>query len=711
MKALVTALALLLLVAAEGVAQAVCPAPTGKDFSGQNLTDHNFSGQKLQGANFTKAVLDGAQFANADLTGAIFPGASLTPSAKGRADFTGATLIKSCFAGAVLRQTDFQFARLACSDFSRSDVTQVNFGPRPDFDPAGNGCGRAKFVDATIRVQQIPFGLWRFTDFTRTRFLGLTTETFQGSDISGALLAEAHLAGFDFRKATLTDVDLTHADLRGAVFDGAKAHGITLDGADFQLGIAEGAETDFTAASLRGLIAQNAELSGALLASAVLRGANLAGADLRGANLKGATLESGDGLGPAELSGANLSGAILDDAHLNFVSFGQTRLIGTSFTRVTLADTDFSNAVMPGVNFFGATLEGVSFRGSPLENASFARARLRRSQTSGRGVDLGCTQLGGANLRDLDEAPLGGAVTFLGAVLPDAAECRTTGKDVYCGTDPAGQRPYGPTLLPVLAHPATCPNGELEICSGKTWLLHQWKTNVCGLPETRWTPPPPVPPPPGETVNIPDANFRTCLSRQFFGDDRPIPTDYAATVEEINCASRNIADVTGLEAFTALQKLTLTANALTDGEIFGRLKNLQILQISSNRLTTLNIRLPTLKALNAANNAIQRVTGLETADLEYLDLSHNQLTTFALDSQRQLFYADLSHNALTSVGELSHGFDALSYLYLQNNDLTAIGSLADAPLTYLRLGSNPRFQCQTLKVSKEILEASNCGKP
>ncbi len=264
----------------------------------------------------------------------------------------------------------------------------------------------------------------------------------------------------------------------------------------------------------------------------------------------------------------------------------------------------------------------------------------------------------------------------------------------------------------MLAHPQVCPDGEPAICSGKTWLLPNWKTTVCGPPETRWVPPPPEPPPPGKTVDIRDENFRRCLSKQFFGvEDRPIPTDFAATVQEINCASRGIADATGLEAFTTLRKLTFTSNKLTNGEIFGKLGKLQILQVSDNQLTTLNVRIDSLKSVNAANNAIQQVSGLETVDLEYLDLSHNQLARFALDSQRSLFYADLSHNVLTSVGDLSNGFTALAYLYLQNNDLTTIGSLADSTkLTYLSLGSNPKFKCETLKVSQEILDASNCGK-
>ncbi|HJQ35703.1 MAG TPA: pentapeptide repeat-containing protein [Thermoanaerobaculia bacterium] len=720
MKALAIVAALLMLAAAgiEAQPQLDCPkpAPGRPDFRGKNLTDHNFAGQNqdLRGADFTGAVLDGVQFSGVDLTGAVFQGASLKRTAKGRADFNGATLVQACFQGAILEQPNLQLAKLACADFSHTDLTQVDFTPRPRFDPGTLGCGRVKFFEATMRVRQIPFSFWRFTDFTRTRFLDLAADRaiFRGADLTKAMLPGAKLEYFDFSGATLIETDLRDSDLRHAIFTGAKARGIKLDGSDFRLAVAKGPDTDFTTASLRRVTGKDADLSGAVLESAVLRGANFPAADLRGTGLQGAALDKGEGLQPAEFSGANLSGAKLDNANLNFASFRNARLIGATFTGVLISDTDFSNAAMPNADFFGATLAGVSFQGSSLENASFRRATFVRSTTSGRGVDLSCTQLGGANLAELEMPPAEGAVTFLGAVLPPAAECRPVGNDFVCGTELAGRKPYGPTRLPALAHPATCPNGEFVICSGTTWLLENWKTNACGSPETRWVPPPRDPPPPGPTVNIPDANFKRCLSEQFFGDDRAIPTDFAATVLEIDCTSRDIADATGLEAFKALQKLTLTGNALTDGEIFQKLKALAVLRVSGNKLTTLNVGVATLKSVEAAKNEIQHVSGLETADLEFLDLSNNRLTAFALDSQRTLAYADLSHNALTDVGELNRGFGALQYLYLQHNDLITIGTLADATnLIYLGLGSNPKFRCDTLKVSKEILEASNCGKP
>ena len=82
MKMLVSlAFAVLLAQVAQVAAQTSCPKPTGKDYSGQNLTDQNFSRQDLTGANFTNATLNGAQFAGATLKGAVFAGAQATADA------------------------------------------------------------------------------------------------------------------------------------------------------------------------------------------------------------------------------------------------------------------------------------------------------------------------------------------------------------------------------------------------------------------------------------------------------------------------------------------------------------------------------------------------------------------------------------------------------------------------------------------------------
>ncbi len=80
-------------------------------------------------------------------------------------------------------------------------------------------------------------------------------------------------------------------------------------------------------------------------------------------------------------------------------------------------------------------------------------------------------------------------------------------------------------------------------------------------------------------MNVPDPNFKKCLQTQLFGSGVPpkdITKTFAATVQEINCSANGIKDSTGLEAFTGLTELDLSANQLTDGSVYHRLTNLQI---------------------------------------------------------------------------------------------------------------------------------------
>lgn len=709
--AIAPAVALLLAVAVS--ARSSCPPPSGPNWARKNLRNENFSRQNLQGADFTGSDLAGAQFIGTDLTGAIFPNANIGVSDIGPTNFSTADLTRACFQDSRFAGTNFDFATLTCADFSRTDLTGVDFGA-PVIGPAPD-C-RAKFNFSKMRIGQIPVSLWRHTDFTGTNFIDLTPGTFSfiKFDATDAILAGQNLAGFDFTGATLIRTDLSQSDLRGATFNDAVANEIKLDGARFDLGFALGMV--LTDAKLRNLIAPRASFKGARMQRADLRGAVLTGAGLDSADLSNAVLEPGEGLEATQLSGADLTDAKLDAAHLNGVRFQTTRLIRASITNVAIAGTDFSNATMPNVKFDGSRIEGVSFRGSSLENASFKNVTFAESKNPIQIVDFTCTQLGGADLR----IRAAEGITFVGAVLPDQASCiPDLAIGFYCGSEPAASAPYPPTILPTLMQEATCPDGVRRICRGTEWLLPQWKTTACnsdGRLETRWTPPVKDDPPPKDVVEIPDANFKKCLQKQLFGGrEQEIPPELAKTVGEINCPSLGIKSAKGLEAFTGLRKLNLSANLLTDGQLFTNLVKLQVLQVSNNQLESLNVRnLKDLTYLNAAHNQLPQVIGLVFADLRYLDLSFNKLPAFNLRAQKKLFYADVSHNALTDTGGVLTDLTELVYLYLQNNDLTTIGPLKalaapSGKLAHLDLGSNSRFQCKTLELEgTDLLKASNC---
>jgi uncharacterized protein YjbI with pentapeptide repeats len=154
---------------------------------------------------------------------------------------------------------------------------------------------------------------------------------FRGSDLRGALLADAHLEGANFGRAHLEKAILAGAHLEGA--DLVEAH-----------------------------------LEGANLGRAYLEGADLGRAYLEGAFLVEAHLEGAD-LAEAHLEGAFLWRAHLEGANLGRVEEGGIRLHGANLEKASLAEAHLDGANLEGTYLKGADLEGAHLEGALLEKA------------------------------------------------------------------------------------------------------------------------------------------------------------------------------------------------------------------------------------------------------------------------------------------------------------------------------------------------------
>ena len=518
---------------------ATCPAPTGKDYSGQDLTDHNFRAEpagSLVGANFTGATLKGAIFAGQDLTGASFQGAALGPSDKGPVDFTNTTLNQTCFINATMDATDFSYAVMTCADFSGTSLMKAQFGPQQNIQ-AGSGC-RTKFIGSAIDVNAITTDNWGKTDFTNANFQNLSPATFSlsGKDITGALLAGTNFSNIDMTGANLTDVDFTGATLLNAKLDNTAMNGVTLIKAHLQYATLTCAQfygstptstcktsppvstNPNKAADLTQAVLMHADLSNATLDSATLTGANLSGATLRNTSFKGATLEPSGSIQGASVLGGDFTGANFETAHLNSVSFNNAILTGALFDQnTTLNGTDFSGSIMPGANFTNAVLEGVKFHATILQNAIFTGATMKTTPSGGSsGVDFTCAQLGGTNFSNATIT----AADFTAAVMPPGPGssppqpcCAQEVGGPWCGTVDITQQAYGPVTYPVLSASVTCPNGDVASCAGNQWVIPQWQTNLCSADRsmrTVWSPPD-CGGPPGDVVNFKDPNLKQCI--------------------------------------------------------------------------------------------------------------------------------------------------------------------------------------------------------
>ena len=145
-------------------------------------------------------------------------------------------------------------------------------------------------------------------------------------------------------------------------------------------------------------------------------------------------------------------------------------------------------------------------------------------------------------------------------------------------------------------------------------------------------------------TNFPDANFRNILLEEDYGKDGLLTDEEIANITKLYVGGENIADLTGIEHFTALKELYCFDNQLTTLDV-SKNTTLELLSCYNNQLTTLDV---------SQNTALQT-----------LYCHENQLTTL-----------DVSKNT------------ALQSLSCRENQLTALKVSKDSPLTMLNCLSN-----------------------
>lgn len=166
-------------------------------------------------------------------------------------------------------------------------------------------------------------------------------------------------------------------------------------------------------------------------------------------------------------------------------------------------------------------------------------------------------------------------------------------------------------------------------------------------------------------INIPDVNFKKVLIEKGVdkNNDGKIQINEAEAIKELYAFTKNIYDLTGIEAFV----------------------NLTTLYCSSNNLTTLNIS--------------------ENINLTTLYCPSNKLTNLDISKNINLTYLDCGFNKLTSLDISTN--TALTNLTCNNNDLTSLDLSKNINLTKLYCSSN---LLTNLDVSKNIaLSSFNCG--
>ena len=168
-------------------------------------------------------------------------------------------------------------------------------------------------------------------------------------------------------------------------------------------------------------------------------------------------------------------------------------------------------------------------------------------------------------------------------------------------------------------------------------------------------------------TNFPDENFREVV-RQYYDKDENgfLSPEEISEVDEVNCESRNISTVKGIEYLTSLRSFCCNGNCLTELDL-SRNANLEILVCRYNQKPW---------KLNLSGST----------KLNYLDCRFSQVESMDLSGAAQLEYLCCYSNGLTSL-DLSKN-RALDLLYCDNNNLTELDLSRNTSLELLVCNNN-----------------------
>ena len=237
-------------------------------------------------------------------------------------------------------------------------------------------------------------------------------------------------------------------------------------------------------------------------------------------------------------------------------------------------------------------------------------------------------------------------------------------------------------------------------------------------------------------TNFPDANFRASLASILkISEGDEITTEKIAATTSIDVfklsnntpAEQKIADLTGIEHFTALTKLNCSGNNLTSLDVskntaltelycsWNQLTSLDVskntaltkLWCNRNQLTSLDVDVSGCGALGELECSWNQLTSLDLSGctaLSSLNCHYNQLTSLDVSGLTALEELSCESNQLTSL-DLS-GCTALPSLNCKNNQLTSLDVSGCTALSSLNCNNN---QLTSLDVSQNTaLYALSC---
>ena len=196
-------------------------------------------------------------------------------------------------------------------------------------------------------------------------------------------------------------------------------------------------------------------------------------------------------------------------------------------------------------------------------------------------------------------------------------------------------------------------------------------------------------------VNIPDANFKATLIANSAintdGDNEICSTEAAAFAGVIVVSSSNIADLTGIEAFTNIIGLNCSSNLLTSIDISSNTA-LTSFNCRNNQLTALNVSVNTaLQSLTCGSNQLSSLDVSNNTVLTNLNCSVNQINDLDVSNNIALLNLDCTSNLIGSL-DISANV-VLTDLFCGNNQLTSLN---------VANGNNPNFTAMNATVNANL---------
>ncbi len=194
----------------------------------------------------------------------------------------------------------------------------------------------------------------------------------------------------------------------------------------------------------------------------------------------------------------------------------------------------------------------------------------------------------------------------------------------------------------------------------------------------------------GEGTYIPDVNFETYIESLGLGNsiegDGFVDTNKIAAITALDISDKNIANLTGIEAFTALVNLDARENQITSINLSQNF-NLEILNLFSNSISLIDFSNNSkLKELHVGTNNLQSLNVSTLSNLTKLWCFNNQISLLNISNNTLLQVLNCSTNQINA---LNTSFNLeLEVLYADDNVITLLDLRNNSKLSQLTITNN-----------------------